>query len=60
MKLWAVFSVLEVTKLRDFCSMTFKIKNLFFVSDRTYMKRRAKDSIEEERRLQIRLKEAEK
>jgi len=27
---------------------------------RTYMKRRAKDSIEEERRLQIRLKEAEK
>ena len=42
--------------------MTLKIKNLFFVfvSDRTYMKRRAKDSIEEERRLQIRLKEAEK
>merc|ERR1712203_646976 len=27
---------------------------------RTYMKRRAKDSIEEERRLQIRLKAAEK
>ena len=40
--------------------MTFKIKKILFVSDRTYMKRRAKDSIEEERRLQIRLKEAEK
>ena len=54
------FFGLEVTKLRDFWPMTFKIKNLLFVSDRTYMKRRAKDSIEEERRLQIRLKEAEK
>ena len=59
-KICAVFSLLKWQKLKDFCSMTFKIKNLFFVSDRTYMKRRAKDSIEEERRLQIRLKEAEK